>query len=68
MWQPQEATGYPAASHKILADPTTLTGSIGVFGVIPDFGDFMESKLGITFENVATNENAGFPSVVRPLN
>ena len=56
-----------SASHKILADPTTLTGSIGVFGVIPDFGRFMENKLGITYDRVGTNENAGFPSIVRPL-
>jgi len=55
------------ASDRILADPTTLTGSIGVFGVIPDFGKFMENKLGISYENVATNNNSGFPSVVRPL-
>jgi protease-4 len=55
------------ASEKILADPTTLTGLIGVFGVIPDFGKFMENKLGITYDNVQTNENSGFPSVVRPL-
>lgn len=55
------------ASHKILADPTTLTGSIGVFGVIPDFGKFMNNQLGITYDAVGSNENAGFPSVVRPL-
>ena len=55
------------ASDKILADPTSLTGSIGGFGVIPNFGDFMENKLGITYDNVSTNENSGFPSVMRPL-
>ncbi len=55
------------ASERILADPTTLTGSIGVFGVIPDFGDFMENKIGITYDRVGTNDNSGFPSVVRPL-
>lgn len=55
------------ASQKILANPTTLTGSIGVFGVIPDFGKFMENELGITYDNVQTNENSGFPSVIRPL-
>lgn len=55
------------ASEKILADPTTLTGSIGVFGVIPNFGGFMENKLGITYDNAMTNTNAGFPSVIRPL-
>jgi protease-4 len=56
-----------SASDKILADPTTLTGSIGVFGVVPDFGQFMENKIGITYDGVSTNENAGFPSVIRPL-
>ncbi|HSG67791.1 MAG TPA: signal peptide peptidase SppA, partial [Bacteroidales bacterium] len=55
------------ASDKILADETTLTGSIGVFGVIPNFGNFMENKLGITYDRVATNENAGFPAIMRPL-
>jgi protease-4 len=55
------------ASDKIIADPTTLTGSIGVFGVIPNFGSFMENKLGITYDNVASNENSGFPAIMRPL-
>ena len=55
------------ASNKIFADETTLTGSIGVFGVIPYFGDFMENKLGITYDYVATNENSGFPPIMRPL-
>jgi len=55
------------ASDKIFADPTTLTGSIGVFGVIPHFGDFMKNKLGITYDNVASNENSGFPALMRPL-
>lgn len=55
------------ASDKIIADPTSLTGSIGVFGVIPDIGGFMENKLGISYDHVKTNENAGFPSVLRPL-
>ena len=55
------------ASDKIIADPTTLTGSIGVFGVIPNFGDFMENKLGITYDNVSSNKNSGFPAIMRPL-
>lgn len=55
------------ASHTILADPTTLTGSIGVFGVIPDIGEFMDNKLGITYDNVGTNQYSGFPSIVKPL-
>jgi len=56
-----------SASDKILANQTTLTGSIGVFGVIPDFGSFMENKLGITYDRVATNEHAGFPDIMQPL-
>ena len=55
------------ASNKIFADETTLTGSIGVFGVIPYFGKFMDNKLGITYDYVATNENAGFPPIMRPM-
>jgi len=56
-----------SASDKILANRTTLTGSIGVFGVIPDFGSFMENKLGITFDRVGTNEYADFPPIIEPL-
>jgi len=56
-----------SASEQIVASPFTLTGSIGVFGVIPNFGDFMRDRIGITYDNVQTNRNAGFPSVVRPL-
>lgn len=55
------------ASEIIFADPTTLTGSIGVFGVIPDIGGFMENTLGVTYDNVQSNANAGFPSINRPL-
>jgi protease-4 len=55
------------ASERIIADPTTLTGSIGVFGVVPDFGKFMENKLGITYDRTSTNQNSGFPSVTRSL-
>ncbi|MCK4638650.1 MAG: signal peptide peptidase SppA, partial [Bacteroidales bacterium] len=55
------------AADKIIADPTTITGSIGVFGIIPNFKNFFKDKLGITFDNVKTNENADFIPVVRPL-
>lgn len=55
------------ASEVIFADPTTLTGSIGVFGVIPDISGFMENTLGVTYDNVQSNANAGFPSINRPL-
>ncbi|MCK4361479.1 MAG: signal peptide peptidase SppA [Bacteroidales bacterium] len=55
------------AADKIIADPTTITGSIGVFGIIPNFKNFFKDKLGITFDNVKTNKNADFIPVVRPL-
>lgn len=55
------------AADTIVANPTTLTGSIGVFGVIPDFSKFFANKLGITFDQVKTNANSDFPSAFRPL-
>jgi len=55
------------AADKILADPTTLTGSIGVFGVIPNFEGFFNNKMGVTFDGVKTNENAEFISVTEPM-
>lgn len=51
----------------IVAQPTTLTGSIGVFGVIPNFKNFLSEKIGITTDTVKTNSLAGFPSVTRSL-
>jgi protease IV len=56
-----------ASASKIFADPTTLTGSIGVFGLIPNMQSFFNEKLGITFENVNTNTYSDFPNVNRPL-
>lgn len=55
------------AADTIVTNPTTLTGSIGVFGVIPDFGKFFNNKLGITFDQVKTNQNADYISVTRPM-
>lgn len=49
-----------APATKIFAQETTITGSIGVFGVIPYTGAMLENKLGITFDKVNTNEHAGF--------
>lgn len=51
----------------IFADPTTITGSIGVFGVIPNMKGFFNNKLGITFDKVMTNKNADFIDVMEPL-
>ncbi len=47
-----------APASTIFAEPTTITGSIGVFGVIPFTGKMMENKLGLTFDRVATNKHA----------
>ncbi len=61
--------GYYVASYadKIIANPGTLTGSIGVFGMIPNMQELFNDKLGITFDNVKTNELADLGSVSRPL-
>jgi protease-4 len=50
------------AADYIFAEPTTITGSIGVFGLIPNTGKFMTNKLGITFDEAKTNENSNFMS------
>jgi protease IV len=55
------------AADKIIASPTTITGSIGVFGMIPNMENFFNQKLGITFDNVKTNELADLGSLSRPL-
>ena len=54
-------------ADEIIANPTTITGSIGVFGLIPNFKGFFNEKLGITFDGVGTNENSDFISVTKPL-
>ncbi|MBD3636365.1 MAG: signal peptide peptidase SppA [Crocinitomicaceae bacterium] len=46
------------AADKIYAQPNTITGSIGVFGIIPYTGKMFENKLGITFDRVETNNHA----------
>lgn len=55
------------ASTKILADPGTITGSIGVFGVVPNMEGLFNKKLGITFDQAMTNKNSDFISAVKPL-
>lgn len=47
-----------AAANKIFAETTTITGSIGVFGVIPYTGAMLENKLGLSFDEVSTNKHA----------
>lgn len=55
------------AATKIIADPTTITGSIGVFGIIPNMKGLFNNKLGITFDNAKTNLNSDYISVTGPL-
>jgi len=47
-----------APATAIFAEPTTITGSIGVFGMIPYTGKLLENKLGITFDRVSTNKHS----------
>jgi len=51
----------------IVAEPNTITGSIGVFGLLPNMKDFYNNKLGITFDEVTTGKFSNFGSVTRPL-
>lgn len=55
------------AADTIVADPLTLTGSIGVFSLFFDTGDFFRNKLGVTFDKVSTSPYADMFSGVRPL-
>lgn len=55
------------AASKIFAEPVTITGSIGVFGMIPNMQSFFNDKLGITFDGVQTDKYAGMMTVNRPL-
>jgi protease-4 len=54
-----------AGADKIFAMPTTITGSIGAFGLIPNLREFMNEKIGITFDNVKTNKHSDFGSLSR---
>lgn len=52
----------------IFAEPTTLTGSIGIFGMVPDATGLLTDKLGLHFDVVKTNESADFGAIGRPFN
>ncbi len=55
------------AANWIVAEPTTLTGSIGIFGVIPDFSGLLTQKLGVKFDGVQTNKHSAFGTISRPM-
>ena len=54
--------------NYIYAEPTTLTGSIGIFGMFPDASQLLTEKLGVKFEEIKTNKFATFGSMSRPIN
>lgn len=55
------------AADTIMADRTTITGSIGIFGMIPNFQNLLSNKLGITQDVVTTNDHSDMISVTRPM-
>ncbi|MCM1449501.1 MAG: signal peptide peptidase SppA [Clostridiales bacterium] len=61
--------GYYISSgaDEIYAEPVTLTGSIGIFGMIPCAKELLNDKLGVTTDNVSTNANGDFPTLMEPM-
>ena len=53
-------------ASKIIAQPNTLTGSIGIFGMFPNV-EGLTKKVGLTFDNVKTNKHADFGDLTRPM-
>ena len=54
-------------ADRIFANPTTLTGSIGIYGMIPNFGGLVTGKLGVTFDGVQTNRYGNFGAFNRAM-
>ena len=55
-------------ANEIWAEPMTLTGSIGIFGMIPDPSELLTQKLGLSFDVVKTNAMSDFGAMGRPFN
>ena len=55
-------------ANYIYTEPTTLTGSIGIFGMFPDVSQLLTQKLGVKFCEVKTNKHSAFGAMSRPLN
>jgi protease IV len=62
--------GYYIAclADSIFAQPNTITGSIGVFAMIPNMESFFKNKLGVTFDRVKTSTYANTITITKPLN
>ena len=56
-----------AAATKIYAQPVTITGSIGVFGLVPNAESLLKKRLGINVETVNTNRSSDFPTLFKPM-
>lgn len=54
-------------ADTIVAEPTTLTGSIGIFGMVPNVKELTD-KIGVTYDVVKTNQYADFGNIMRPFN
>ena len=61
--------GYYIAcpADQIVAHPNTITGSIGIFGMIPNMGELLNDKIGISTDVVKTNKNSDLLSFSRPM-
>jgi protease-4 len=55
------------AADSIIAEPNTITGSIGIFAVLPNMQKFFNDKLGVTFDGVKTGKYADLGDISRPL-
>lgn len=55
-------------ANYIFAEPTTITGSIGIFAMIPDASQLLNEKLGLSFDVVKTNASSDFAAMGRPFN
>ena len=62
--------GYYISSgaNKIIAEPTTLTGSIGIFGMVADMSELITQKVGVKFDVVKTNALSDMGTMARPMN
>lgn len=56
------------SANQIYAEPTTLTGSIGIFGMIPDASELVTQKIGVKFDVVKTNAMSDMGAMGRPMN
>ncbi len=54
-------------ADRIYAQPTTITGSIGIFGMIPDIQGLLDKHLGVTTSTVQTNANGNFPTILQAM-